>query len=129
MAPALGASAVAAGAVDVDFEASADAAFPELGAFAAVVDFFLLDFLVDFAFFEVGWVDVAALFVLVPVSALAAGAVAGAAAGAAVCAAAVSETANALASSALNNLVIVCPQFELDGLTLFFFVSQPLTRL
>ena len=130
--PTFGASAEAVGAADVfallDFEASGDAAMLSvLVAFALCVVVFLVDFLVDLAFLWLGWVDVvAALLMLAPVSAFAAGAGAAAgaaAAGAAVCAAAVSETANALASSALNNLVIVCPQFELNKIDTVFCVA------
>jgi len=120
--PTFGASTEAAGAADVlalvDFEASVDAAvLPVPVAFALSVVVFLVDFLVDLAFLWLGWVDVVALLMLVPVSAFAAGAGAAAgvaAAGAAVCAAAVSETANAPARSALNNLVIVLSSVRVE---------------
>jgi len=90
------------------FDASADMP-EELEVFAlSVVVFFLLLFLLLLVFLALGFLSVLA-------SALAAGAGvaagAGEAAGAEFCAAALSDTANAPATSALNNLLIVCPQF------------------
>jgi hypothetical protein len=110
--PVLGASPDDAGVADLlllpAFEASADIAEePETFALSVVV-FFLLLFLLLLVFLAAGFLSLLA-------SALAAGAGAaagaGVAAGAVFCAAAVSDTANAPATSALNNLLIVRPQF------------------
>jgi hypothetical protein len=97
------------------------------GAFALAVVF--LDFLLDdLCFLRGDSLDVVAAVLVL--SALAAGAGAGAAAGAVVvCAAAVSDTANAPASSALNNLLIVLSSVGVGWVDTLFFVSPPLTLL